>query len=123
MALHYLEFDYSEDSDDAGTFDAMASVGAQQLAAVHAEVVEVLAWCEDEAPGRRGPLDEGGDWDYDLQGMQEAARPEAITFDPEARRLSVQTGAPGAPRHTLTLSIVGTRAFCAAFRQRFDLAH
>lgn len=35
MALNYLDFEYSEDTEGVGTFDAMASVGAMQLFATH----------------------------------------------------------------------------------------
>ena len=119
MSLNYLDFDYSEDTEGVGVFDAMASTGAQQLGAVHAEVVQVLAWAHSAFAGRRAPVGEGGDWDYDLQGMQELSLPEFLDYDEEGRRLRVRTGPAGAPRHTVTLSIGGTAAFCAAFRERF----
>lgn len=41
MLLHYLNFDYSEDTEGTGTFEAMASVWPDQVAAVHAEIVVV----------------------------------------------------------------------------------
>ena len=44
MTLNYLDFDYSEDADGTGTFDAMASVLPAQLPALHAEITQVLAW-------------------------------------------------------------------------------
>ena len=66
MTLHYLEFDYSEDADGHGSFDAMASVMPAQLAALQAEVISVLAWAHREFEGRRGPLDEGAEWDLSL---------------------------------------------------------
>ena len=101
MTLDYLDFDYSEDTEGIGVFDAMATVRPQQLAAVHAEVEQVLGWARDAFSGRRGPVEEGGEWDYDLQEMREDAA--------------------GSPRHTVTLSITGTEAFCAAFRDAFEL--
>lgn len=67
MPLHYLLFDPTDNADGTGTWDAMASVGASQVAAVQAEVLAVLAWAEAHAPGPRGPLDEGGAWDADEQ--------------------------------------------------------
>lgn len=121
MTLSYLDFDYSEDTEDVGVFDAMASTGPQQVAAVHAEIVVVLGWAHENFPGRRGPVGEGGDWDYDLQGMQEASAPEAIEFDEHTRRLQVRTGPAGTPRHTVTLTVSGTPEFCAAFRLRFGV--
>jgi len=101
VALNFLDFDYSEDTEGVGVFDAMATVRPQQLAAVRAEVGEVLGWANDVFAGRRGPVEDGGEWDYDLQEMQEDS--------------------PGDPRVTVTLSISGTEAFCSAFREAFDL--
>jgi hypothetical protein len=98
MTLNYLDFDYSEDTEGIGVFDAMATVRPEQLAAVQAEVAQVLDWAH-AFPGPRGPVEEGGEWDYDLQDVQEA----------------------GAQRRTVTLSISGSPAFCAAFREAFDL--
>jgi len=69
----------------------------------------------------RGPVGDGGDWDYDLQGMQESSVAQSMLFDPLEHRLRVQPGAPGAVRHTVSLSISGTEAFCAAFREAFEL--
>ena len=121
MTLDYLDFDYSEDTEGVGVFDAMASTGPQQVAAVHAEIVRVLDWAHSTFGERGAPVDDGGEWDYDLQGMQEISRPETLDFDPVERRLGVRQGPPGTPRHTVTLSISGTPAFCAAFRREFDL--
>ncbi|MEJ8812235.1 hypothetical protein WKW77_14220 [Variovorax ureilyticus] len=101
MTLDYLDFDYSEDTEGVGVFDAMATVRPPQLAAVQAEIEKVLGWANSVFAGRRGPVEDGGEWDYDLQEMQE--------------------NAPGEPWHTVTLSISGTEAFCAAFREAFDL--
>ena len=121
MTLDYLDFDYSEDTEGVGVFDAMASTGAQQVPAVHAEIVRVLEWAHAGFGGPGAPVGDGGDWDYDLQGMQEIHLPETIEFDPAAGRLRVQAGPAGAARHTVSLSISGTPEFCAAFRQAFDL--
>jgi hypothetical protein len=122
MALRYLDFDYSEDTEDIGVFEAMATTSPQQAAAVQAEIVQVLAWAHEAFPGRRGPLvDGGGEWDYDLQAKQELTVPQTLEFDEATRRLEVRTGPAGTPRHTVTLAISGTPAFCAAFRDRFGL--
>lgn len=67
MMLNYLDFDYSEDAEGVGTFEAVACVWPEQVS-------------------------------------------------------SVQLGPPGKPRHTMTLTLNGTQAFCAAFRARLDLA-
>lgn len=67
MTLNYLIFDASDDGEGTGTWEAMASVRAADLPAVLAEAQAVLAAAERRAPGPRGPLDEDGVWDADLQ--------------------------------------------------------
>ncbi|MBA3592751.1 MAG: hypothetical protein H0W47_02995 [Polaromonas sp.] len=100
MSLQFLEFDYSEDPQGSGSFDAMASVRPAQLAALRAEIAEVLEWAETTFSGQRGPLDDGGEWDVDLHERVDGASP---------------------PWHVLTLCISGNASFCAAFGQRFGL--
>lgn len=121
MVLNYLDFDYSEDEQGNGTFDAMASTAAAQVAAVRAEIAQVLDWAYATFPGMRAPLDEGGEWDYNLEGQQEWSAHEAIVYDEARRQFSSQLGQPGAPRHTVTLSISGSAQFCGAFRERFGV--
>lgn len=65
--LQFLIFDASDDGEGTGSWEAMASVRAADLSAVLAEVQGVLASAESDAPGPRGPLDEGGAWDADQQ--------------------------------------------------------
>ena len=96
LSLQYLDFDHSEDDAGCGTWDAMASVWPAQLDAVQAEVALVLDWAQREFPGDHGPLDDGGEWDYDL-----------LTIEEEGR-------------HTLTFTVSGTPAFGAAWRARFE---
>ncbi|MFS2036894.1 hypothetical protein ACEN8I_22920 [Polaromonas sp. CT11-55] len=121
MSLDYLHFDYAEGDDGTGTLEAMASTWPEQVPAVHAEVVRVLAWAHAEFPGRRGALEDGFDWDYNLHGMRELTAPEALLYDEAAGRLVVQPGPPGKARHTLTLTLSGNAGFCEAFRQQFGL--
>lgn len=119
--LDYLDFDFSEEADGSGSFDAVASVGPQQLAAVHAEIVAVLDWAHAAFAGQRAPLDDGGAWDFDLQSLQEWSLAETLTYDEGSGQLDVRRGNTGAPRHTVSLSIVGSTDFCDAFRAQFDL--
>ena len=121
MTLNYLHFDYGEDTEGVGTLEAMASTWPEQVAAVQAEVAYVLDWAYAAFPDRRGPIEEGGDWDYDLQGMQEFTAPQTIRYDEVTRQFSVDLGPAGKPRHTVTVSFSGTSEFCAAFRQQFGL--
>lgn len=67
MALNYLIFDAADDGEGTGSWEAVASVRRADLPAVMAEVDTVLARAQREAPGPRGPLDEGGAWDADTQ--------------------------------------------------------
>ena len=67
MTLQYLIFDASDDGEGTGSWEAMASVRAPELPVVLAEVQTVLAAAERQAPGPRGPLDEGGVWDAEVQ--------------------------------------------------------
>jgi hypothetical protein len=119
MSLKYLEFDYSEDAAGIGTFDALAATAPTHNAAVLAEVTTVLAWGCQAFEAQRAPLDEGGEWDYDLQGWREFSAVDALHFDEHSGKLSIQTQAAGVARHTLSLSVTGTQGFCAAFRERF----
>lgn len=99
MTLRWLDFDYSEDTEGVGTFDAMASTAPAHTPAVEAEIAEVIAWAEAAFPNGRGVLEDGADWDFDLQELHE------------------EDGA----RRTLVLSIGGSAAFCEALRERFGL--
>lgn len=121
MPLNYLIFDTSDDGEGTGTWDAMASVAAPQRAAVHAEIAAVLAWAHRAFAGERGPLDDGGRWDYDLQETEDTATPWHLAFDDATGQLNAQAGRAGVPRHTVTLSISGDADFGAALRERFAL--
>ncbi|MDB5944945.1 MAG: hypothetical protein JWQ13_4511 [Ramlibacter sp.] len=121
MSLDYLDFDFSEDAEGHGSFDAMAAAAPAQLPALQAEVLRVLHWAHRDFAGSRGPLDEGGDWDYELQGVQEVATTLQARYDERWGRLELRPGATGAPRVTLSLTLSGTPAFCEAFRREFGL--
>ncbi len=122
MMLNYLDFDYSEDAEGVGTFEAVACVWPEQVGAVQREIAQVLDWAYTTFGGQRGPVEEGGDWDYDLHGQQEFTAPETIAYNAATRRFTVQPGPPGKPRHTVTLTLSGTEEFCTVLRQRFALA-
>lgn len=121
MSLQYLDFDYHEDAQGHGTFEAMASVPAQRLPALEAEIVRVLDWAHAGFAGQRAALDEGGEWDYQLEAQQEWSVPETLDYDEAARHLRRHPGAAGPVRHVLTLTLSGTASFCEALRQRFAL--
>ena len=74
MPLQYLIFDASDDGADTGTWEAMASVQAEQLPRLMGEVQQVLDWACAHSPGPRGPLDDGGVWDADVHTQQDGSR-------------------------------------------------
>jgi hypothetical protein len=98
-ALQYLDFDFSEDEHGLGSFDAMASVLPAQLPALQAEIARVLDWAQGSFT--RGALDDGFDWDYDLQLAAEQVGPSL--------------------RHTASLTLGGVAPFCLALREAFGL--
>ena len=100
MSLAFLDFDYSEDVQCGGSFDAIASVRQAQLAALRAEIAEVVEWAETAFAGQRAPLDDRGEWDMEQQERVDVASPLW---------------------HVLTLSLSGSAPFCAACIQRFGL--
>ncbi len=121
MNLDYLLFDHSEDTEGVHTFEAMASVGPGRWQAVQDEAASVLRWAHQVFPGMRGPVDEGADWDFELQGLQEFSAAEVWTFDEVSGRLHARTSPPGQPRHTLTLTLTGHERFAQALREAWGL--
>jgi len=95
--VHYLTFELSDGDEGVTTFEAMASTAAGQHAAVMAEVQQVLDWAWRHFPDSHGPLDDGGEWDHELQVTLEDGRWQAVT-----------------------LTLTGTARFAEAFLQAFD---
>ena len=122
MHLNYLDFDYSEDGDGTGTFDAMASVTTAQLPALMAEISTVLTWAHQQWPDACRPLEEGGEWQCDLHGVQEVSTPLALEFDALCGQLRCVAEDAATARTILTLTLSGRSAFCAAVRDAFDIA-
>lgn len=121
MALDYLDFEYSEDEDGNGTWDAMASVPDLRWAALLNEVCRVLKWAQHDFRGHRAPLDEGGDWDFDLSAQDDDnGRALRVRWDAQAGAIDAE--APQAGGYTtFTLTLTGTAAFGDALRQAFGL--
>lgn len=121
MTLDYLDFDYSEDEDGNGTWDAMASVAQDRWGALLAEVRHVLQWASQDFAGHRAPLDEGGDWDFDLSAQDDDhQRALLLEWDRTTASLHAQTP-PAGSYATLTLTLTGNAAFAEALRQTFAL--
>ncbi len=105
MRLDYLDFEFSDEETGHGSFDAMASVTAERLPALRAEIDSVLAWA-NEAFGASASLEDGGEWDFELQRTDEP----------------VMQNKPGTPaRTTMTLTLGGSPGFCDAFRDNFEI--
>lgn len=96
VALRHLLFDRSEDAHGVATLDAMASTPAAAHPAVLAEVDQVLDWAWRHFPHSHGRIDDGMDWDHDLQ-------------------VTVEAGA----WHTVSLTLVGSAPFMAAWEAAF----
>ena len=118
MRLDYLDFDCSDDHQGHGSFDAMAAVAPAQLPALQAEIVAVLQWATRHF-GERAPLEEGGEWDCALAGVQEVATPLAVHLAGDTLQLQPEGGST--KRITLTLTLTGNAAFSAALRAAFGL--
>jgi hypothetical protein len=96
MQLQFLIFDASDDGEGTGTWEAMASVRADDLPLVSEEVQTVLQRALATEPGPRGLLDEGGAWDAD----------EQTTTDGEW--------------HTITLTLTGAWEWGEALMREFE---
>jgi hypothetical protein len=94
--MDFLTFDLTEVDDGVSSLEAMASTAVQQHAAVMAEVQQVLDWAWHRYPESHGPMDDGMDWDHDLQVTIEDGR-----------------------WHTVTLTLSGTARFVEEFIAAF----
>ena len=106
----YLDFERSEDETGVTTFEAMASVGADRWGELQAEVAALLSQLCQSGTAQQGPLDEGGDWDFDLQVVEDSPTPWMADFDPQLGRLQFEKGRAGQPRYSLTLTLTGVPA-------------
>jgi hypothetical protein len=115
MQLDYLVFDSTDEADGSASFDALASVMAERMPALAAEIAAVLGWAR-RSFGAPAPLEDGADWDFELQAVDENGVQSSIAYD-FARNEMRLPGAPG--RSTVALTISGSRAFASAFTERF----
>lgn len=70
--MDFLTFALDQVDDSVVTLEAMASTRVAQHAAVMAEVQQVLDWAWRQFPEAHGSIDDGMDWDHDLQVSLEA---------------------------------------------------
>jgi hypothetical protein len=90
--MDFLTFQLDEVDDGVSSLEAMASTTVGQHAGVMAEVRQVLDWAWHRFPASHGPIDDGMDWDHDLQ-------------------VTVEAGG----WHTVTLTLTGTGRFVEEF--------
>lgn len=118
LQFAYLDFDHSDDAEGAHCWDAMACLPPERLDALCAEIARLLAWAHSRFPGRRAPLDEGGDWDYDLQAQTTHGTPLTLHYDPALARITLPSGLPQ-QRLTVTLCLCGSNAFARALEEEW----
>lgn len=121
--LSYLLFDATDEDSGACSFDAMACVLPDRFPALLAEVQTVLIWATRAFGPPAATADDGdtAEWMFDLQATDQAGAPLAITWDPEQTHVQPPQVIDG--RITLTLTVSGSPAFAAAFREAFaDMA-
>jgi hypothetical protein len=96
----------------------MASVAPSRLPALLSEIGSVLAWAH-RVFGPAGALDDEGEWDYVIQGVNEPDTPLAIAYEGNGQvRMAPDAGTA---RTTLTLTLTGSPAFCDALRDTFGV--
>ena len=117
--LTYLDFDYTEDEHGHGSFDAMAAALPSQLRALQDEVARVLEWAHGQF-GAPGAIDEGCEWDCELQGVREVATTLDVHYG-RGTGLELRPAGTGEPRVTLSVTLTGTPTFCAGLREAFAL--
>jgi hypothetical protein len=123
MNLQMLDFDCSEDADGVTCWDALAQPQAQHTPALLHEVAQVLAWAGRFSPAGPGPLEDGADWDFDLQvatqGPDGRFHPAHAEFDPSLGAVTLSPALSAGQKIDLSLSLSGTPGFALAFREQF----
>ena len=94
--MDFLSFELTEVDDGVSSLEAMASTTVERHVAVMAEVQQVLDWAWRCYPESHGPLDDGMDWDHELQVVIEDGQ-----------------------WHTVTLTLTGTDRFVQDFIETF----
>lgn len=115
MKLDYLLFDHADEETGACSFDAMASVMPDRVPAVIREVEAVLGWAH-RGFGAPSADTDAGEWGFELQAVGEQDAQLEIGYDFQLARASLQQS-PG--RVTIALTVTGSAAFAAAFREAF----
>lgn len=115
--LQFLEFDISDNADGQFTWDALATVHEAQWPALQAEAQALLRWAHHTLGGERGPWDEGGDWDFDLQLQRELVLTDQLDYDADRHRFTHSPATQGHTRYVLHLTLSGGVALDATLRE------
>jgi hypothetical protein len=119
MHLQFLEFDCSEDTEGVVCWDALAQPAARHTPALLAELTQLLAWAYHFSPRKPGVLEDGADWDFDLQIHLGSASVPAH-WDSAAQTLVLSPTPTESDEISLSLSLSGGPAFSSAFRQQWN---
>lgn len=119
MSWQFLEFDCSEDSQGVVCWDALAQPAARHTPALLQEVTRLLRWTHRLGLQGPGPLEDGADWDFDLQIHVDNAPLKALWQNADDALSLTPQPSPGT-QITLSLSISGNPAFAQAFREHWN---
>ena len=78
--MDYLHFDLSDDADGVLTLEALAATPADRHGALLAEAQRVLDWAWRHFPHGHGRVEDGMDWDHDLQDTVEPGGWHAVAL-------------------------------------------
>ncbi len=122
MDLQLLDFDCSEDTEGVVCWDALAQPQPHHNSALLHEVTQVLAWAHGFDAQGPGPLEDGANWDFDLQATLhpagQAPQDAYLLFDSQKRQINMDAADLTHPL-ALSLSLSGTPGFAQAFRERW----
>ena len=125
MDLQLLDFDCTEDADGVVCWDALAQPAPQHTRALLQEAAQVLQWAHGFDEQGPGPLENGAQWDFDLQVtlLSDDQKPLVALprFVPSTGQLSLWSEVSPQQSLSLSLTLSGTPAFVQAFRDRFAL--
>jgi hypothetical protein len=119
MDLQFLEFDCSEDSQGVVCWDALAQPVARHTPALLEEVRRLLVWAHRFGPQAPGPLEDGANWDYDLQ-IRCGNRQVHCVWQSAQEKLALSPKPSSDEEIVLSLSISGTPEFAQAFRDQWN---
>lgn len=119
MNFQFLEFDSSEDSEGLVCWDALAQPAPHHTLAMLQEVTALLAWAHRQGQYAPGPLEDGADWDFDLQ-IHDGHVPIETQWSSARQTLDLSPTPQANTRISLSLSLSGTPAFAEAFREHWN---